>query len=65
MSTDTPRTDAWTTFNGVPGIEYVYATVARTLERELADLRSQLELASPKTQIISEPNSLTAFSLNP
>jgi hypothetical protein len=42
--TDTPRTDAWATYNGVTGIEYVYANVARRLELELSE--SKVELTS-------------------
>ena len=51
MTTDTPRTDAWTTFNPVPGIEYTYASVARDLEKEADKLCR--ELAAARALIIA------------
>ncbi len=48
--TETPRTDAWTTYNGVSGIEYVYASVARRLELELAECKRELEALKANIQ---------------
>jgi hypothetical protein len=45
-TTETPRTDAWATYNGVTGIEYVYANVARAMERELAALKAEIRNTS-------------------
>jgi hypothetical protein len=41
--TDTPKSDAWTTYNGVTGVEYVYANIARSIERELRASKAEVK----------------------